>query len=50
MRPSEPWERCRVPLAGWHVEVEVVGVRAEKVALTFQFGRATGPPPFEISN
>lgn len=29
---------------------EAIGDRAEMVVLTFQFGRVTGPPPFEISN
>ncbi|MET8355662.1 hypothetical protein [Micromonospora sp. NPDC005171] len=49
-RSSGPRERIRVSLAGWCDEVEAIGDRAEEVALTFQFGRVTGPPPFEISN
>jgi hypothetical protein len=48
--PSEPPEICRVPHLGWRDVVEVIGDRAETVALMFRFGRATGPPPFEISN
>jgi hypothetical protein len=39
-----------VSLAGKRDEVEAIGDRAEKAALTLQFGRATRPPPFEISN
>jgi hypothetical protein len=39
-----------VPLPGWRDEIEVIGDRAEKAALTLRFGLATRPPPFEISN
>ncbi|TNH30756.1 hypothetical protein FHG89_05765 [Micromonospora orduensis] len=39
-----------VPHAEWRDEARAIGDRAETVALTFQFGRVTGPPPFEISN
>ncbi|WP_433315049.1 hypothetical protein ACQP0U_01325 [Micromonospora sp. CA-269861] len=49
-RPSEPRERFRVRLDGQRDEVEAIGDRAEKAALAFHFGRATRPPPFEISN
>ncbi|MET8249790.1 hypothetical protein [Micromonospora sp. NPDC005197] len=45
-----PLATFRVPHVGQRDEVEAIGDRAEMVALTFQFGRVTGPPPFEISN
>ncbi|MCF0096128.1 hypothetical protein B0E54_04992 [Micromonospora sp. MH99] len=39
-----------MPHVGQRDEGAAIGDRVEMVVLTFQFGRVTGPPPFEISN